>query len=331
MNATLLAKPKRILIVALDNLGDLVFASALTPPLREAFPDATIDLWSKTYTAPIASLIPHVSTVFDAEPFWAVRPGVKRPPLGQLFRAIRVIRRYRHDVAILSGAPWRTSAAVAATGIPVRIGLARHRNRFFLTHVLSAENKHRPVLQEQARLLEPLGVHSTNPRYSLDTAPLAAARAELARVLPDQFVALHPFASSRDRCVPLAEWAQVAFARAGQRLQGLGVGTPHDLDELRRLTLPRGMYIDQLGDASLTTSAAALSMASRFAGHDSGPLHVAGAFGVPVVGVFAPGEPERTFPQGIGPSRMLAAPSPDRIRAVDILRELDALHVVSAT
>ena len=63
----------------------------------------------------------------------------------------------------------------------------------------------------------------------------------------------------------------------------------------------------------------------------AGPLHVAGAFGVPVVGVFAPGEPERTFPQGIGPSRMISAPSPDRIRAVDILRELDALHVVSAT
>lgn len=326
-----IAKPSRILVVALDNLGDLVFASALTTPLREAFPDATIDLWSKTYTAPIARLIPHVSTVFDAEPFWAVRPGVQRPPMAQVFRAIGVIRKQRHDVAILSGAPWRTSAAVAATRIPMRIGLSRHRNRFFLTHVLPAENKHKPVLQEQARLLEPLGVHSTNPRYSLDTAPLGAARAELARVLPDQFVALHPFASSRDRCVPLAEWAQVAFALAAQRLQVLWVGTPNDLNELRRLTLPRGMYIDQLGDGSLTTSAAALSMASRFAGHDSGPLHVAGAFGVPVVGVFAPGEPERTFPQGIGPSRMIAAPSPDRIRAVDILRELDALHVVSAT
>src|SRR3569833_1893699 len=98
MNATLLATPKRNLIVALDNLGDHVFASALSPPLREAFPDATIDLWSKTYSAPIASLIPHVSTVFDAEPFWAVRPGVKRPPLGQLFRAIRVVRRYRRAV-----------------------------------------------------------------------------------------------------------------------------------------------------------------------------------------------------------------------------------------
>jgi ADP-heptose:LPS heptosyltransferase len=326
-----LAKPDRILIVALDNLGDLVFASALIPPLRDAFPHATIDLWSKTYTAPIARLVPHISTVFDAEPFWAVRPGSPRPPMMQVVRAIRSIRACRHDVAILSGAPWRTSAAVAATRIPMRIGLSRHRNRFFLTHALPPEDKHQPVLREQARLLEPLGVRSENPRYALDTTPLAAARAELARVLPDQFVALHPFASSRDRCVPLAEWSQVAFALAAQRIPVLWIGTAEDLGELRRITLPRGFYIDQVGEGSLSTAAAALSLAARFAGHDSGPLHVAGAFGVPVVGVFAPGEPDRTFPQGIGPSRMIAAPSPARIHAADILRDLEALQVASAT
>src|SRR5436305_1359763 len=36
---------ERILLVALDNLGDLVFTSALTPPLRDAFPNARIDVW----------------------------------------------------------------------------------------------------------------------------------------------------------------------------------------------------------------------------------------------------------------------------------------------
>ena len=54
-------------------------------------------------------------------------------------------------------------------------------------------------------------------------------------------------------------------------------------------------------------------------------MGVAGAFGVPVVGIFAPGEPRRTFPQGIGKSRMLARPSPLSISASDILAEIDAL------
>ena len=83
--------------------------------------------------------------------------------------------------------------------------------------------------------------------------------------------------------------------------------------------------MDRDSDGSLADSAAALSMASLFVGHDSGPLHVAGAFGVPVIGIFAPGEPLRTFPQGIGPSRMIARPSPDGISVEEILREIDLL------
>jgi len=331
MIASGIAKPRRILVVALDNLGDLVFASALTPPLHEAFPDATIDVWSKTYTAAVAELIPHVSSVIHADPFWGAATDVARSPMQPMLRAIGEVRKRRYDVALLTGAPWRTAAAVATARVPMRIGLARHRNRFFLTHLLAAEDKQKSVLREQARLLAPLGITSPEPRYSLDVNRLGAVREDISKKLPREFVALHPFASSRDRCVPLTEWTQVAFALAGRRVPVLWIGTTRDLNELRQVTHPRGYYVDHIGDGSLTTTAAALSLASLFAGHDSGPLHVAGGFGVPVVGVFAPGEPQRTFPQGTGPSRLLAAATPMALRAGDILREMDALQVLSAT
>src|SRR5262249_28759398 len=131
MIAPALAKPRRILVVALDNLGDLVFASALTPPLHEAFPDATIDVWSKTYTAPVARLMPHVSSAIHADPFWGAATGIANAPMMPMLRAIGEVRRHRYDVALLTGAPWRTVAAVAAARVPMRIGLARHRNRLF--------------------------------------------------------------------------------------------------------------------------------------------------------------------------------------------------------
>jgi ADP-heptose:LPS heptosyltransferase len=312
--------------VALDNLGDLVFASALTPPLHDTFAGATIDVWSKTYTADVARLIPHVSSVIHADPFWGAARGARRPPIQPMLRSIAEVRQRHYDVAIVTGAPWRTAAAVAAARIPVRIGLQRHRNRLFLTHVLPAEDGRRPVLVEQARLLEPLGIASDQPRYCLDARRLGAVRDTIASRLPRTFVALHAFASSRARCVPLGEWAQLAFALAGRGLPVLWIGTARDLDELRSsYTHPAGYYVDQVGDGSLTQTAAALSLASLFVGHDSGPLHVAGAFGVPVVGVFAPGEPQRTFPQGTGSSRMIARPGPAGITSSDLLREIDSM------
>jgi ADP-heptose:LPS heptosyltransferase len=73
-----------------------------------------------------------------------------------------------------------------------------------------------------------------------------------------------------------------------------------------------------------------LSMASLFAGHDSGPLHIAGAFGVPVLGVFAPGEPERTFPQGVGPWKMIAEPSPADVTDSRMVEQLMTLAPLRA-
>ena len=320
----------RILIVALDNLGDLVFASALAPPLHAAFPTATIDVWCKDYTAPIAPLIPFVSDVIAADPFWAVPPHRPRPPMRPFLHSVAAVRERHYDIAILTGAPWRTAAAVAASGIPIRVGLTRHHNSHFLTHALPAEDPRKPVLQEQARLLGALAIRSENPRYKLDPTRLHSAASNLTDRLPP-FVALHPFAADTRRCVALDEWLHVARALDVRGIPTLWIGTTGELDRLRatRGTTP-GYFIDTLGDGSLTSTAAALSVAMLFVGHDSGPLHLANAFGVPVVGVFAPGQPERTFPQGVGPSRLLYKPSPAEIDAEQMLREIDQLLVSSA-
>jgi len=323
---------RRILLVALDNLGDLVFASALTPPLKARFPDATIHVWCKEYTAPVARLIPHVTAVVSADPFWALAPGHSRPSTRPFVRSLIAVRRARYDVALLSEAPWRAAAAVSAARIPTRIGLARHRNSLFLTHVLPAADVHKAVLVEQARLLAPLGISSSDPRYRLDAAPLGSIRERIAEHLPPRFVAFHPFAGARDRCVPLSDWTQLAFAMQARGETVLWIGTRRELNELRgSYTHPKGVYVDQLGDGSLAVTAAALSMASTVIGHDSGPLHVAAAFGVPVVGIFAPGQPDRTFPQGTGPSRVLFRFAPTEISSSMILNEIDALRLASRT
>jgi ADP-heptose:LPS heptosyltransferase len=317
---------KRILLVALDNLGDLVFTSALTPPLHAAFPDASIDVWCKAYTSAVAPLLPFVNHVIAADPFWAVPAHLARPPVRAFVRSVGEVRRGNYDVALLTGAPWRTAAAVAAARVPMRIGLARHRNKRFLTHVLAAEDVHKPVLEEQARLLAPLGVESASPRYQLDAQRFGPERDTIATRLPPRFAALHPFASTRSRCVSLDEWRSVSSGLRERGVPTLWVGMPHELDELRHGVANGGAhYVDEIGGQSLAASAAALSLASMFIGHDSGPLHVAGAFGVPVVGIFAPGQPERTFPQGTGPSRLIARPTSADITAEMILREVDSL------
>jgi len=316
----------RILLVSLDNLGDMVFASALAPPLRERFPKATLDIWCKEYTADVARLVPGVNDVIGSDPFWDRAPGRAKGSRAAFLRAMRTVRSRRYDIALLAAAPWRTAAAVAAARIPVRIGLRRRKNRAFLTNALPDENPREPVLSELARLLEPLGITALPLRYRLDPASLTTRRTRLMATIPDSYVALHPFASKENRCVPLPVWIDLARRLSLRWASILWIGSPSELDALRTgASDPAWRLIDRDSDGTLADTAAALSGAKLFIGHDSGPLHIAGAFGVPVLGIFAPGEPLRTFPQGVGPARMLARPSPNGITVDDILREIDAL------
>jgi heptosyltransferase-2 len=319
-NLTRAPAPRRLLLVSLDNLGDLVFASALTPPLRERFPGASITLWCKDYTRDIGALVPHVERVIAADPYWDRAPGRGRGSVFRFLRAMGQVRRGRFDTAVLAAAPWRTARAVAQCGIPVRIGLERRKNARWLTHLLPAEDMRRPVLAEEGRLLGPLGIDAGQLRYRLDARRLAP-RPDVERALVRRIVALHPFASKRARCVPVRVWIAVAAALQHEGYDPLWLGSTAELNEVRVSTgRTDWLYVDQFG-VRLVDTAAALARAALFIGHDSGPLHIAGAFGVPALGIFAPGEPERTFPQGVGPSRMIARPGPEGISAGEIVAQ----------
>jgi ADP-heptose:LPS heptosyltransferase len=321
-------RPGSILVVSLDNLGDLVFASALVPALREHFPASRIAVWCKDYASGLAPLMPDVDETYSSDPFWDRAPGAEKGSLREFLSVAAMVRRARFDTAILCFAPWRTAAAVAATGIPVRIGLARRRNQMWLTETLPAEDRGMPVLEEAARLLQPLGIRAAPLRYHLEASHLTNELAAVAKSMGSEpYAALHPFAGNESRCVKLDEWMGVATELSSLGMSILWIGTAQELDHLRRRRGARGYwrYSDTQFGESLTLVSVAISRAQLFLGHDSGPMHIAAALGVPTVGVFAPGEPQRTFPQGTGRWRIISRPSPLEITCRDILAEARVL------
>ena len=295
----------RILIVALDNLGDLVFASALPPAIRARYPDATIGLWCKAYTSPIAPLIPNVDWVAAADPFWDGAPGHPSGSTALFIRALRAVSGQRFDVALLASPQWRVAAAVAAARIPIRIGQQRSHNRHFLTTVLPPADRDRPVVSDLGSLLAPIDATSSSLATGLNPAPLADRTRALRDALgPGPVAAINPFVTLSPVGIPLDRWVGVARALVVRGYTVAWLGTRTQLATFHQaVPLEPGWRsaIDLIPDGTLVSAAALLAAADVYLGCDSGPLHLSAALAVPVVGVFpAVSKLPRFTPQGRG-------------------------------
>ncbi len=317
----------RLLVVALDGLRDVVFTSALTPLLRARYPDAEITVWCGRDTASVASLLPGVDHVEAADPCWESAAERATGGLATFTRSLLRLRRHAFDVAILVSAPARIAVAVALTGASSRLGHASRLGSRWLTEALPAADATKSALLEMVRLLEPLDVRVPRiVQYQLRTEPLTNHVERMRPALGPRPVALHPFPLHRAHAVPIKHWIRVAVEMARRGFDPLWIGSTRQLREVRRAVGSSAWtYIDRPADGTLADTAAAISLARLFIGHDSGTLHLAAALGVPVAGVFTPGDAGRAYPHGPGESRLLLRRSPDGVTSEQILDVVDDL------
>jgi ADP-heptose:LPS heptosyltransferase len=302
---------ERILLVSLDNLGDLVFASALPPAIKARYPHATIGLWCKAYTADIAPLFPDVTWTVAADPFWDDAPGKPKGSVAPFLAAIGEVGQQRFQVALVASPQWRVAAAVALARIPTRIGQRRNFNRGLLTQVLPPADRSRPVVADLGSLLVPLGIDPAGLTTYLDPKGLEPLRsAYRVRLGPSPVAVINPFVTLSPVGIDWGIWVEVARMVARRGVTVVWHGTGQQLDRLRQRT-PKWEATwwcsDEFSDGSLREGAAVLASADIYLGCDSGPLHLSGALGVPTIGVYPnPSKLPRFAPQGRGPSRIVS-------------------------
>jgi ADP-heptose:LPS heptosyltransferase len=148
----------------------------------------------------------------------------------------------------------------------------------------------------------------------------------------------------------IKQWPPQRFAEVARRLANaygatiVLTGAPEDrpLVEGVRQALEGASVIDASGEADLPTLAALLERLDLFITGDTGPMHVAGAVGTPVVAVFGPSDPARYALRGpadrvvrvdlpCSPCNRIRLP-PERCvgHTPDCLEHITADHVVAA-
>lgn len=303
-----------ILFIKTSSLGDVVHHMPALTEARAALPSARFAWLVEEAFAPLVRLHPAVDIVVPVA--WRRWRKVLFAPATwrEIANSLRAIRAIKHDLVI-------DTQGLLRTGILSRIARGtRHgydkdsireplASSFYdVRHTVSRELH----AVERNRILSGLALGYTprgTPNFGLDRARFLQSGAPYA-------VLLHATAQARKEW-PVDNWT--ALGREIQR-QGIEVvlpwGTPAERarSELIAAGVPGARVPER---APLDKVAALIGGAQAVVGVDTGLLHLAAAFGVPLVAIFSGSKPHLTGPVGNGPLTVLgtqgAAPGVDEV------------------
>lgn len=294
--------PRRVLVIQLAKIGDLLCASPVLRELKRAWPDLELSVMATRVNEVLLRLNPHVDHVVTAEAraFRGLRG--KRA-------LIRQLRAGRYDTVICLNAGAAFATAALWAGIPRRLAVLS--NFGGLTHRLAARlwsdtEPHRGdrlIQDTYLALLARLGVAGGSIDKEVFAAPGADARID--RLLANARGPLLGIAvSSANRLKALGTGKIVDIARplldADPALSVVLIGGPEDAAQAREIAdaLPPGRAIDACGATTLAELPALLRRLTALLGVDSGVTYMADTVGVPLVSVAGPCNMAETRPLG---------------------------------
>ena len=294
--------PRRILLLRLERIGDLLMSLDAIADVADAAAGAEIDLVVGSWNAALAPAIRGVSTVETLDASWLGREagGVGFPRL--LARA-RSWRARGYGLAINLEPDIRSNLLVAASGATVKAGFVSGGGGPLLDVALQYDARAKTSENQRRLVAAALNHPATRPNHppaTLDLPEDARRRAgDLLRAAGMPLVGVH---ASGGRAVK--QWAPQRFADVASRLvqeHGATVvltGTDADrpIVEVVRRALPSAATIDLTGVPDLLSLAAVIERLDVYVTGDSGPMHIAAAVGTPVVAIFGPSDPARYAP-----------------------------------
>ncbi|MEO7359353.1 MAG: glycosyltransferase family 9 protein [Gemmatimonadaceae bacterium] len=276
---------KRVLIVKLAALGDVIMASTLVPAIRARQPDAEITWVVGEGTAPLVKLFSGVDRVISVNENALFKRG-KISSMRTIARAWRAVGR-GYELALIAhtDARYTTLGWVAGANVTHRFadGRAPRRGRWHGAEYLRLldidENAVEPPYAEFRADLLPSAPHVEGTGPLIVLAPGGGRN-----VLRDDPL----------RRWPIAYWLVVVRALVARGYRVVAVGATADNAE--GAACAEAGASDLTGRTSLLELAALIHVADAVVTHDSGTLHLALLLDRPTVALFGPTAPEERIP-----------------------------------
>jgi heptosyltransferase-2 len=287
----------KILVIGPSWIGDMVLAQPMLKLLRARHSDAVIDVLAPRWTLPLVERMPEVRRGIDMP----VGHGDLR--LAARWKLARQLRSERYDQAIVLPNSLKSALVPFFAGIRVRTGYVGEGRFGLLSDTRRLPAKRLPqIAQRYAELALPRGEALRLPLPTLDLRVDEAARRDVLTRLGVEkqrpAVALCPGAEYG----PAKRWPARYFAELAQGIAARGcsvwlIGSPGDAPLGAEIARAAGGACRNLcGETTLGEAIDVLSATGFVVTNDSGLMHVAAAFGKPLIALYGSSSPEFTPP-----------------------------------
>ena len=286
-------KVKRILIIKLRGIGDVVLSTIVLDNLRLDFPEVEIDYLVEFPSQPGVTGLKDVNQVllFDRKDFW------------KKVRLILQIRKTKYDLVFDFFSNPSTALITFLSGAKYRAGYP-YRGRAYAYNLLGpAERGKYHNADLHLETLKLLGLNCSNKKlhYSISLTALRTVEKYFKEnSLENNFViGICPTGGwSSKKCSPekFAEIANVLIKKFDAKIFILwGKSDEDDAHKIHSLLGGKSFIAPE---TSIQELAAMIKRCNILIANDSGPMHIASAVGTPVLGLFGPTNPYMHGPYG---------------------------------
>jgi heptosyltransferase-1 len=297
---------KNVLIVKPSSLGDVVRATPIVEGLHHRYPGAMIHWLVRPDCAEVLRDLPHLTGIIEFDRRNLGRLGRSWRATADFVKLVSLLREKHFDIVLDMQGLFRSAflSWLTRAGICVGFANAREGASFFYTHKISIEQKEH-IVESLWRFADALGFGEQEKTAALPVSRTAcdSAKALLARhnLAPNQYVLFLVGGTEVSKRWPAERYGELASLISKTYdlpvvLVGAG-STEAELAAQVEVTC-NGNVVNLVDKTTLSQVMAILQQAKLTIGNDSGPLHIAATFSVPLISLYGPTDPRIVGPYG---------------------------------
>jgi lipopolysaccharide heptosyltransferase I len=279
----------RFLFVRLGSLGDVIHGIPAAAALRNRYPHAHIDWLVDSRYIELLALVECLDRRIAVDPRDVARGG----RWATLLYTFRDLRKSHYDACIDLQGLLKSAVLARAAGARMTIGYPRPHLREPLAGLLYTDTPDpgdaTHVINKGIALLAPLGVTDTRVHFPLVIPRTPVVESVMGRFSANGYVLINPGAAWPNKRWPATRFGAVAAAiHRDAGLRSLVLWGPGEQELAASVVSGSSGAADIAPPTSIQDVVGISRHARLMISGDTGPLHIAGAVGTPIVALFGP-------------------------------------------